>query len=314
MMKTTAQEVAAFLGLDEAVKRDFPVWCAGVPTNVSAGMLTLVTRKGESLPNLFGTAAAEVLVIAPAALRQQAESLPQTFLFSENPRLMFCRVLNRFFTEPFVPQIAESAKVRTFKPLNPHVRIGEGCVISGEVTIGDRTVIEPNVVITGKVILGSDVHIKAGAVIGQKGFGFERDDSGTPVLFPQLGGVRIGDRVEIGALTTVARGTLGDTVVSDDVKMDDHVHIAHNVEIGPRCLVSACVMISGGTKIGSDAWIGPNATISNALKIGEGASVSLGAVVAQSVKPGARVTGNFAEPHDQFLRRMLDDLRRYGQT
>ena len=142
------------------------------------------------------------------------------FLFSDNPRLLFCRVLNRFFSEPFVPQIAGSAVIRTSKPVNPLVRIGDGCVISGDVTIGDRTVLEPHVTISGKVSIGSDVYIKSGAVIGQKGFGFERDDSGTWVLFPQLGGVRIGDRVEVGALTTIARGALGDTIVSDDVKTE----------------------------------------------------------------------------------------------
>jgi len=305
-MKTSVQDVVSFLGLDEPEKRDFPLVCAGVPTDVSKGMLTLVTRKGESLQNLFEKAAADVLIIAPDSLRHQAETLPQVFLFSDNPRLMFCRVLNRFFTEPFVPRIAGSAVIRTEKPLNPLVCIGDGCVISGEVTIGDRTVIEPNVIISGKVTIGSDVYIKSGAVIGQKGFGFERDDSGTPILFPQLGGVRIGDRVEIGALTTIARGALGDTVVSDDVKLDDHVHIAHNVEIGPRCLITAGAVVSGSVKIEGDVWIGPNATTTNTVKIGEGATISLGAVVARNVKPGTRVSGNFAEPHDLFLKRMLN--------
>jgi UDP-3-O-[3-hydroxymyristoyl] glucosamine N-acyltransferase LpxD len=162
------------------------------------------------------------------------------------------------------------------------------------------------VTISGKVIIGSDVYIKSGAVIGQKGFGFERDDSGTPVLFPQLGGVRIGDRVEVGALSTIARGALGDTVVSDDVKLDDHVHIAHNVEIGPRCLVTAGAVVSGSVKIGSDVWIGPNATTTNAIEIGGGATISLGAVVARDVKPGKHVSGNFAEPHDKFLQRYLN--------
>jgi len=301
MMKTTVQDVVSFLGLDEPAKRDFPLVRAGLPSDVSEGTLTLVTRRGESLPNLFGKAAADVLIIAPVSLRRQAESLPQVFLFSDNPRLLFCRVLNRFFSEPFVPQIAGSAVIRTSKPLNRLVRIGDGCVISGEVTIGDRTVIEPNVTISGKVTIGSDVYIKSGAVIGQKGFGFERDDSGTPVLFPQLGGVIIGDRVEVGALNTVARGALGDTVVSDDVKLDDHVHIAHNVEIGPCCLITAGVVVSGSVKIGSNVWIGPNATITNAIKIGRGATISLGAVVVRDVRSGTRVSGNFAQPHLQFL-------------
>jgi UDP-3-O-[3-hydroxymyristoyl] glucosamine N-acyltransferase len=304
-MKSSVREVLGFLGLNEPVGRDFPLVRASPPTDVSDGTLTLVTRKAESLPGLFRNAAADVLVFAHSSLREQSKPLPQVFLFSDNPRLMFCRALNHFLSEPFVPQIADSAVIRTSKPLNRLVRIGAGCVISGDVTIGDRTEIEPLVTISGKVTIGCEVYIKSGTVIGQKGFGFERDDKGTPVLFPQLGGVRIGNRVEVGALNTIARGALGDTVVSDDVKTDDHVHIAHNVQIGPRCLITAGAVIAGSVRIGSDVWIGPNATTTIDIEIRRGAQISLGAVVVRNVKPGQRVSGNFAEPHEKFLERYL---------
>jgi len=309
-MRTTVQEVLGFLGLNQAAARDFPLSRVAPPTDVSAGTLTLVTRKGESLPKLFQNAPAEVLVFTDASHREESKFLPQCFVLSDNPRLQFCRVLNHLLAEAFVPHIADSAAIRTSIPLNHCVRIGEGCVISGDVTVGDRTVIEPQVIISGKVTIGCDVYLKSGAVIGQRGFGFERDEAGTPILFPQLGGVRIGDRVEVGALTTIARGTLGDTIVGDDVKVDDHVHIAHNVVIGPRCLIAAGAVVTGSVTIGSDVWIGPNATTTNAIKIGTGATVSLGGVVVRDVTPGERVSGNFAEPHYDFLRRLNIELPR----
>lgn len=124
-MKTTVREVLTFLGLDEPGRRDSPLVRAGPPTDVSNSTLTLVRRKGESLSELFGNGAADVLIFALASLRQQSDSLPQVFLFSDNPRLMFCRVLNRFFSELLFPQIAGSAVIRTSKPLNRLVRIGD---------------------------------------------------------------------------------------------------------------------------------------------------------------------------------------------
>jgi UDP-3-O-[3-hydroxymyristoyl] glucosamine N-acyltransferase len=302
-MKTTVRQIAEFLGTAGPPPRDFPVLRAGPPTEVSGGMLTLVNRSGESLAALFATAPADVVVFTLSSLEQQAAALPQVFFFSANPRLDFCRVLNRYFTEAFSPGVAASAVVRTTIPLNPLVRIGDGCVITGDVTIGDRTVVEPNVVITGRVTIGSDVYIRSGAVIGQKGYGFERDESGMPVLFPQLGGVRIGDRVEIGAITTVTRGTLGDTVIADDSKIDDHVHVAHNVVIGPRCMVTAGVIFAGSVTLGCNVFVGVNATISNGIRVGDGARISLGAVVVRNVEPDTRVTGNFAEPHARFRER-----------
>jgi UDP-3-O-[3-hydroxymyristoyl] glucosamine N-acyltransferase LpxD len=179
--------------------------------------------------------------------------------------------------------------------VDPSVQIGSNAVIEPGVTIGPRTRIEHGVVLHSGVRIGERCVIKANSVIGGDGFGFERDEKGRPIRFIHLGSVVIHDDVEIGALNTVVRGSLGDTVVGARTKADDHVHIAHNVTIGEDCLITACAEISGGVKIGNRVWIGPNAAIMQKVEIGDDVIVGLGAVITKSVEPGLTVTGNPAE-------------------
>lgn len=114
------------------------------------------------------------------------------------------------------------------------------------VVVGAETVIENNVVVGAGVEIGARCVVKSGAVIGEDGFGFERDELGRPIRLIHLGSVVIGDDVEIGSLATVCRGTLGNTVIEDFAKIDDHVHIAHNVVVRTAALITACAEVSGG--------------------------------------------------------------------
>jgi UDP-3-O-[3-hydroxymyristoyl] glucosamine N-acyltransferase len=136
------------------------------------------------------------------------------------------------------------------------------------------------------------VLIKSGTIIGQKGFNFEYDETGTPIPFTHFGQVIIGDNVELGALNTLVQGTLSNTVISDYVKTDDHVHIAHNVEIGFGTLIAACAEISGSVKIGSRTWLAPNCSIMDHIAIGNNVIVGLGSVVTKSVPDNVVVAGS----------------------
>ena len=109
----------------------------------------------------------------------------------------------------------------------------------------------------------------------------------------------IQDNVEIGALNTVAGGTIHPTVVEVDVKTDDHVHIAHNCRIGPRTIITACAELSGSVRIGADCWIGPNASIRDGISVGDGAFVGIGSNVIAPVLPRAIVYGNPA--HERIV-------------
>lgn len=210
-------------------------------------------------------------------------------LLSSQPRLDFARALGLLESwAGFVWSDAEPV-------IHPTARIGRNVVIGRGVHIGAGTVIYHNAVIGDEVVIGQGCVIKSCAVVGEEGFGFERDAQGKAVRLPHIGTVVIGDAVEVGSLTTVCRGTLGDTILRNGCKIDDHVHIAHNVDVGEDAFVIACAEVSGGVKIGPRAWIAPNASVLNQLTIGADAVIGLGGVVLKSVPDGTVVVGNPAK-------------------
>lgn len=208
---------------------------------------------------------------------------------SPNPRLDFIRAQYLMKENPGFELPEQPPEI------HPSVRLAQGVVIENGVTIGEGTVISPNAVIRSGTRIGRFCEIKSGAVIGDSGFGFERDTQNRPLRMVHLGGVRIGDHVEVGALTTVVQGALGDTVLEDYVKVNDHVHIAHNCHIGEGTMIGACADLSGSLKVGKNCWISPNCSIRQKLTIGEGSIIGIGAVVVHDVEAGAKVYGNPAK-------------------
>ncbi|MBX3204154.1 MAG: hypothetical protein KF764_03745 [Labilithrix sp.] len=176
--------------------------------------------------------------------------------------------------------------------IHPSVTIGGGTTLGRGVVVGERTVIGHGVRIADGVRIGSHCHIKSGAVIGEDGFGFERDTDGTPLRMLHLGGVILGDRVEVGSLSTVCQGTLAPTILEDDVKVDDHVHIAHNCWIKKKTLVTACAELSGGVTVGEQSLVAPGSSVLENVHLGDRVLVGLGAVVLGNVPAGTVVVGN----------------------
>jgi len=164
--------------------------------------------------------------------------------------------------------------------------------VIGDAVIGDGTTIGPNCVIEDGVSIGTDCFIGPNCSIGQVGFGYEREPDGEVALIPHLGGVQIGHRVHMGANSCIDRGTIGDTIIEDDVKIDNLVHVAHNVIVGRGAFLIANSMIGGSVRIGKNAWIAPSATVINGRQVGNDAVVGLGAVVIRNVAPGETVVGN----------------------
>src|SRR5919106_973392 len=180
--------------------------------------------------------------------------------------------------------------------IHPSATIAPGAVIESGVMIGEGTVIGPNAVVRSGARIGRYCEIKSGAVICDTGFGFERDAQNRPLRMVHLGGVRIGDHVEVGALTTVVQGALADTVIEDHVKINDHVHIAHNCRIGEGTIIGGAAYLSGSIRVGKNCWISPNCSIRQKLVIGDEAIVGIGAVVVRNVEPRSTVYGNPAKP------------------
>lgn len=282
-----ATEIAAFLG-EPLQGEDLEV----------AGPATLANLRPRSVVFAaeFSEQALRALNAQPALLallgREFRGKVAVSHIVTGNPRLAFARVLGRFFAPPAAAGIAGSAQVSAGATLGVNVRIGEYAVVGEGASIGDNTELRHHVVVGRGVRIGAGCLVKSHAVIGEEGFGFEFDEARTPVRLPHVGGVRIGDRVEIGCGTCVCRGTVDDTVIADDVKIDDLVYIAHNVSIGQGTLVIGRAAVSGSVRIGRNCWIAPAAALINGISIGDRAVVGLGAVVTKDVPADAVVAGN----------------------
>lgn len=149
------------------------------------------------------------------------------------------------------------------------------------------------------LIQGKNCRIKPGVILGEEGFGFERDEQGRPLRFPHFGRVVLGDEVEVGANTVVSRGALSDTTIGAYTKIDDLVYIAHNCQIGERVMIAGGAKLCGGVTVGKDAWIGAGACIKQNIQIGAGAVIGMGAVVISDVPAFATVAGNPARILEQ---------------
>jgi UDP-3-O-[3-hydroxymyristoyl] glucosamine N-acyltransferase len=171
-------------------------------------------------------------------------------------------------------------------------RYAPGCVISGDATVGAHTVVGANAVVHRGVHIGERCGIQAGAVIGEAGFGYAlNEESGRWECKEHLYGVAIGDDVAIGANTCIDRGSWRTTTIEDGARIDNLVHIAHNVLVRRNAIIVAQAEISGSVEIGEGAWIGPRACIMQRVKIGERALVGMGAVVLEDVPPNVTVAG-----------------------
>ncbi|MBW6408568.1 UDP-3-O-(3-hydroxymyristoyl)glucosamine N-acyltransferase [Clostridium weizhouense] len=182
--------------------------------------------------------------------------------------------------------------------IGKNVLIGENTIIEPFVFIDSNSVIGKNCIIKSgakirkNVIIGNNCIIKENCVIGSDGFGVERDFDGITYKIPHLGGVIIGDSVEVGALACIAQGTIEPTVIENYVKVDDCVFIAHNVKIKKGTFIIANSQVSGSVEIGENCWVSPNACIKNGIKIGNNSLIGIGSVVINDIKENNVVIGN----------------------
>ena len=209
----------------------------------------------------------------------------------KDPKVQLARVGNHFFAERPIVGIHPTVDINPEVKIGNDVSIGAYCVI-GKASIGNNCIIESNVRIYDNVSIGNGCNIKAGAVLGGEGFGFERDTDGNLFRFPQIGRLLIGDDVEIGANTCIDRGALSDTIIGDHTKINNLCHIAHNNKIGRNVAIAGCVNISGSCVIGNDVWISPNVSLRGFNHIGEYSTIGTGAVVTKDVPAHETWVGN----------------------
>ncbi len=206
--------------------------------------------------------------------------------------------------------------VETGATVAEHAVVGPGCIVGRGAIIGARSRLVARVVVAAGCAIGRECLVHPGAVIGSDGFGFAKDGEGW-IKMPQLGRAVLGDQVEVGANTTIDRGTLSDTVIEDGVKLDNLIQVAHNVRIGAHTAIAACTGIAGSTVIGRRCAIGGQVGIAGHLHIADDVQIMATSLVTRSItQAGAAYSSSIkAEPLEQWRRNaarvhQLDDLAR----
>ena len=236
----------------------------------------------ESLSNDAGA------VITSQEIAEKLKNV-KNFIIVDDPYLAYAEATNIFYRN----YIQENESHETI--FGKDVAVGKNTVINSNCVIGDNVVIHDNVSIYSGTKIGNNSIIHSGAVIGSDGFGYAPSKQGWKKI-QHLGGVEIGNHVEIGAKSTVDRGALGNTVIEDGVKIDNHVHVAHNSYIGENTAIAAQSGVAGSTKIGRNCMIGGQVGIIGHLKIGDNVKIQAQAGVTSDVESNARITGTPAIP------------------
>jgi len=266
-------------------------------------------------PQLASTKAAAILV------PEKTAGDDDRFIRVADPYFAFAQILTKFFAFRAVPngisshasiaataKIGEGVSIGPFSTIAEDVILGDGVIVFQNVSIeagsviGDGTIIYPQVSIYERSIIGRRCIIHSGTVIGADGYGFATH-GGQHHKIPQIGIVRIGDDVEIGAGCTIDRAALGETSIGDGTKIDDQVMIAHNVKVGKHCLLVAQVGIAGSTELGDYVVVAGQSGFSGHLTIGSRVQVAAKSAVLGDVGEGEKVMGIPAVPFREFARR-----------
>ena len=322
------------LSLEEIVSRlggeligDTRVIIRQVATLEQAAPDTIAFLANERyLKQLKATSAGAVIVG-----EQLRKSLDIPHIVTANPYAYFARV-SALFNPPTIVAptrhgsavihpgaiLGDSVYVAPHAVIEDGARIGAGCsigvgaYIGSGTEIGEGSTLHPNVTIYHGCRLGSRAIVHAGVVIGADGFGIAMDIDRW-IKVPQIGKVRIGNDVEIGANTTIDRGAIDDTIIEDGVKLDNQIQIGHNVHIGAHTAIAACVGIAGSSRIGRFCRIGGASGIAGHLNIADNVEISAHTLVTKSITEAGTYTGAYPFERNRDWRRNAASLRSLGE-
>jgi UDP-3-O-[3-hydroxymyristoyl] glucosamine N-acyltransferase len=291
----------------------------GDPAHLIARIAPLETAGGDAitfvaqarLQKALEASAAGVIVVAPSLVA--AAPAGRSLVVTDDPYLYFAR-LTQWWARRLRPAaaagvhptawVAPDAVVAASATIGPHavveagavigerVQLGAHCVVGAGSKVGADSLMHPRVTIAAGCTVGERCVFQSGAVIGADGFGIA-PTQGRWERIEQLGGVRIGNDVDIGANTCVDRGALEDTVLEDGVKLDNQIQIGHNCHIGAHTVMAACVGIAGSTKVGRNVMIGGAAMIQGHIEIADGVTVSASTMVMHSLRKKGVYTAIF---------------------
>ncbi|HOH59171.1 MAG TPA: UDP-3-O-(3-hydroxymyristoyl)glucosamine N-acyltransferase [Bacilli bacterium] len=221
-------------------------------------------------------------------------------VLTSNPKYIFTKIVNHLFVPKWETGIHQTAIIDKEAKFGKNVYIGPYSVIE-KCILGDNCYIDSHCHIYNNVIIGNNVQIGSSTIIGGFGFGYSRDENEKLHRFPHIGGVVIGDDVEIGSNTSIDCGSLSDTIIKNGVKIDNLVHIAHNVIIEKDSLIIAHSILCGSCKIGERTWIAPSVCVRNNVVIGNDVVVGMGAIVTKNIPDNESWIGNPAKPLSEYL-------------
>ena len=236
---------------------------------------------------------AACVIVSPAMRETAAARGP--CIVTADPYLYFARLTQlwkRQITPLAGPAIHPSAVIDPDAVIDPSARIGALCVVERGARIGAQTVLKPRVTVGENCVIGERCILHSGAVIGADGFGFA-PNAGAWEKIEQLGAVRIGNDVEIGANTCIDRGALADTVIEDGVKLDNLIQIGHNVHIGKHTAIAGCAGVAGSASIGARCTVGGGAVVLGHLRIADHVHISAASVVTRSITRPGNYSGFF---------------------
>lgn len=216
------------------------------------------------------------------------------YIFAENPRETFFKIINKFFTENKSNVIENSSKISSNAIIGSSVGIGMNTIISGKVIIGNNVNIGSNSLIIGPCNIGDNTNIASGVIIGEESLSISYD-KGNPIQNPQLGGVMIGKNSRIGVFSTVSRGSIGDTILGENVFLGEYAHVGHNSMVCSNTIMTIRSSICGSVIIEKEAWLGPHSVILNGVKVTEKIKLGMNSALQTNVKKSGTYFGNPAK-------------------
>jgi UDP-3-O-[3-hydroxymyristoyl] glucosamine N-acyltransferase len=273
----------------------------GDPQHLIQKLAPLDTAQADALSFLshpkyqsqLATTQAGCVIVSPAVA--EATQVGRTLIVTDNPYHYFARLTQlwrqhtRSNDEPLVHA---SAVIHPTAQIAPSARIGPLCVIERGAHVGANTWLKSNVTLGEDCRIGERCIVHAGVVIGADGFGFAQFE-GRWEKIEQLGAVRVGNDVEIGANTCIDRGALDDTVIEDGVKLDNLVQIGHNVHVGAHTAMAGCAGVAGSARIGANCTVGGGAVVLGHLQLADGVHISAASVVMRSIRQPGQYSGVF---------------------
>lgn len=258
-----------------------------------AGPTQLSFLSHPKYQHLLSASTAGCVIVSPPF--QALAAARGSCIVTDQPYLYFARVTQlwkKTLAAPTGPLIHPSAVIDPLAQVHPSARIGPLCVVEAGAVIGAHTVLKSRVTLGERCLVGERCIIHAGVVIGADGFGFA-PNAGAWEKIEQLGAVRIGNDVEIGANTCIDRGALQDTVIEDGVKLDNLIQIGHNVHIGQHTAMAGCAGVAGSASIGAHCTVGGGAIVLGHLTLADGVHISAASVATRSIHKPGHYTGMF---------------------